>query len=182
MILDTLDNADRYLPLHPAFAPAFHFLRRPDLAELAPGRHAIDGERLFAIVARAPARAREEGQLEVHRRYIDIQYVIAGTDHMGWRALADCTRPSADYDGDKDIRFFTDPPRSWAVTAPGCFCIFFPQDAHLPLVGEGTVHKVVIKVAVEEGAGTGARGCYASATAFSTSWNSFSTTSSSSRS
>ncbi|PIZ99843.1 MAG: YhcH/YjgK/YiaL family protein, partial [Candidatus Levybacteria bacterium CG_4_10_14_0_2_um_filter_35_8] len=28
------------------------------------------------------------------------------------------------------------------------FCIFFPEDAHAPLVGKGQVRKVIFKVAV----------------------------------
>jgi YhcH/YjgK/YiaL family protein len=148
MILDTLANADRYLALHPLFPRAFEFLRNTDLAALAPGRHVIDGEALFAIVEACPGRSRTEAKLECHRRYIDIQLVLEGTDEMGWRSLGECHAPVDDYSVERDIRFFEDTPASWVATPAGSFCIFFPEDAHAPLVSDGLVRKVVVKIAV----------------------------------
>jgi YhcH/YjgK/YiaL family protein len=152
MILDTLARADHYSNLHPLFARAFDFLRSTDLDALAPGRHAIDGEQLFAIVEACAGRSRAEAQLECHRRYIDIQLVLAGVDEMGWKPLADCGRPATDYDAARDIRFFDDAPASWIATPPGSFCLFFPDDAHAPLVSVGTIRKVVLKIALASGA------------------------------
>ena len=148
MILDTLTNVRRYAALHPLFPRAFEFLRSTDLLALAPGRFPIEGDRLRAIVERVPGRRRDEAKLECHRKFIDIQYVLAGSDEMGWRAVHDCREPLADYQPDKDIRFFKDAPASWIVTPPGAFCIFFPEDAHAPLVSAGEIHKVILKVAV----------------------------------
>jgi YhcH/YjgK/YiaL family protein len=148
MILDTLAQADRYLALHPLFARAFEFLRSTDLGALAPGMHTIQDEQLFAIVEACPGRTRAEAKLECHRRYIDIQLVLEGTDEMGWKPLAECVAPVTDYDAARDIRFFNDSPSSWIVTTPGSFCLFFPDDAHAPLVSSGTIRKVVVKVAL----------------------------------
>ncbi|GAB6040584.1 YhcH/YjgK/YiaL family protein [Endothiovibrio diazotrophicus] len=149
MILATLADAARYAPLHPLFAEAFRFLAHPDLAQLPEGRHPIKGERLFAIVAKGAARPREEAPLEVHRRYIDIQYVIAGNDEMGWRPLGDCTDPAGAYDEERDLLFFRDAPRAWFTVRPGDYALFLPGDAHAPMTGSGEIHKVVVKVAVE---------------------------------
>lgn len=148
MILDTLTHADRYAALHPLFPRAFEFLRSTDLLALAPGRFPIEGERLRVIVERAVGRSRDDAKLECHRSYIDIQYVLGGSDEMGWRALDECREPLGDYQIEKDIRFFKDAPTSWIATPPGAFCIFFPEDAHAPLVSAGEIHKVILKVAV----------------------------------
>ncbi len=148
MILDTLAQADRYRALHPLFARAFAFLRSADLQALAPGRHAIQGEQLFAIVEACAGRTRAEAKLECHRRYIDIQLVLQGIDEMGWKPVAACLDPATDYDAGRDIRFFNDAPASWIATPPGAFCLFFPDDAHAPLVGMGMIRKVVVKIAV----------------------------------
>ncbi|MDZ7595010.1 MAG: YhcH/YjgK/YiaL family protein [Thiobacillus sp.] len=148
MILDTLARSDRYSSLHPLFARAFEFLRSTDLLALAPGMHTIQGEQLFAIVEACAGRTRAEAQLECHRRYIDIQLVLEGVDEMGWKPLAECADPATDYDDARDIRFFNDAPASWIATPPGSFCLFFPDDAHAPLVGAGMIRKVVVKIAV----------------------------------
>ena len=148
MILASLAEADRYRTLHPLFARAFEFLRGTDLKALAPGMHTIQGEQLFAIVEACAGRTRAEAKLECHRRYIDIQLVLEGVDEMGWKPLADCRDPATEFDAARDIRFFNDVPASWIATPPGAFCLFFPEDAHAPLVSGGMIRKVVVKIAV----------------------------------
>ena len=149
MIFDTLANADRYAALHPLFPRAIDFLRSTDVRALAPGRYPIEGEHLFAIVEAVAGRSREEAKLECHRRYIDIQLVLEGVDEMGWKPVRDCHEPVADYSEKRDIQFFHDAPASWVATPPDAFCIFFPEDAHAPLVSAGSIRKVVLKIAVE---------------------------------
>lgn len=148
MILDQLDNAHRYLTLHPLFPQAFAFLDGTDLRALAPGRYPVEGERLFAIVEAVAGRKREAARLECHRKYIDIQLVLDGVDEMGWKPVRDCREPVGDYSAERDIRFFRDAPAAWIATHPGSFCVFFPEDAHAPLVSAGSLRKVVLKIAV----------------------------------
>lgn len=147
MIFSTLANAGRYAALHPLFLRVFEYIRNTDLLALAPGRYPIVGDDLFAIVEHVPGRTRAEAKLECHRRYIDIQLVLEGEDEMGWKALAECHNPVNDYSAEKDIRFFHDAPASWIATPPGHFCIFFPEDAHAPLVSTGNIRKVIFKIA-----------------------------------
>ena len=149
MILATLAEADRYAALHPLFSRAFEFLRNTDLKTLAPGKHDVQGEQLFAIVEACDGRTRAEAKLECHRRYIDIQLVLEGVDEMGWKPVAACVDPATDYAAARDIRFFNDTPSNWIATPPGAFCLFFPEDAHAPLVGQGRIRKVVMKIAVQ---------------------------------
>ena len=148
MIFSTISQSDRYAALHPLFPRAFEYTRNTDLLTLAPGRYPIVGEQLFVIVENVSGRTRAEAKLECHRRYIDIQLVLEGLDEMGWKALADCVDPVSDYSAEKDIRFFHDAPASWIATPPGAFCIFFPEDAHAPLVSAGQIRKVIFKIAL----------------------------------
>lgn len=148
MIFSALSQAGRYAALHPLFSRAFGFIRDNDLHALAPGRYPVEGEQLFAIVEQAPGKPREQARLECHRRYIDIQLVLDGSEEMGWKPLADCLNPVSDYSEEKDIRFFHDAPASWIAVPPEHFCVFFPEDAHAPLVSAGEVRKVIFKIAV----------------------------------
>jgi YhcH/YjgK/YiaL family protein len=152
MILDTIANAERYAALHPLFPQAFEYIRNTDLLALAPGRCPIVGKDLFAIVEQVAGRAREAAKLECHRKYIDIQLVLDGVDEMGWKPLADCHNPVSDYRVEKDIQFFHDTPAAWIATPPGAFCIFFPEDAHAPLVSTQNIRKVIFKIAVQASA------------------------------
>lgn len=149
MILDRLENAEKYYAMHRDFEKAFSFLRKSDLAELPADRYTIDGDRVFCIISKNPGRTRAEAKLEAHRKYIDIQYVIAGADEMGWKPISACTRVDTPYDADKDIAFFKDEPEKWTEVPAGSFAIFFPEDAHAPMVGSDEIHKAVLKVAVK---------------------------------
>ena len=151
MILDVLENTDRYLALNRGFEKAFRFLLRTDLKALPVERYDIEGESIYAMVSKEPGRRREDAQLETHEKYIDIQLVLAGTDDMGWKAKGACSHPAGDFDGEKDVQFFTDAPDAWLSVGSGAFAIFFPEDAHMPLISEGELHKVVVKVAVDQG-------------------------------
>ncbi len=151
MILDVLGQAHRYFPLNKGFEKAFAFLRRSDLKDLPEGRYGIDGERIYAVVSKGPGRGKEDALLEVHERYIDIQLVLEGPEEMGWKPKSLCRQPSDEYDPGKDIRFFLDEPDAWISVRSGSFAVFFQEDAHLPLISEGEIHKVIVKVAADQG-------------------------------
>lgn len=148
MILDTLQNVPRHASLHPGFAEAFAFLQRADLVALPAGRVEVIGKRVFAIVGKDEGKGRERARLEAHRKYIDIQFVVSGDEWIGWRDLKTCRESGLGYSAEKEIEFYTATPTKWFRVPPGSFAIFFPEDAHAPLAGEGPVHKVVMKVAV----------------------------------
>ena len=148
MILARLEQADCCLPLHGDFPAAIAFLRGQQLSDLPQGRIEIAGA-MHAVVTRSPLRRRSEAHLEAHRRFIDIQCVIAGVEEMGWKSRPQCRDLHSPYDAGKDIEFFSDTPDSYVTVHAGEFVIFFPSDAHAPLIGSGEVHKVVVKVPLQ---------------------------------
>ena len=109
----------------------------------------MDGARLYAMVIRQPGRGHDGAKVETHRNYIDIQFVAAGVDEMGWMPAAACTQPAGEYNPGKDVALFTDMPPVWFAVPAGSFAIFFPDDAHAPMGGQGEQFKVVMKVAVD---------------------------------
>ncbi|MFP4250608.1 MAG: YhcH/YjgK/YiaL family protein [Armatimonadota bacterium] len=149
MIIDRLENADRYNPLHSGFAAAFEALREIDFESVPDGTQEIDGDRLTMNVIRSQAKRMEDVWLEVHRRYIDIQYLISGEEQFGWQLADDCEMPMGEYNAEKDTIKYEDIPEGWFPLLPGAFAIFFPEDAHAPMLGEGPINKVVLKVAVD---------------------------------
>jgi YhcH/YjgK/YiaL family protein len=148
MILDALAEWRRYASVHPDFPRAFEFLQRPDLASLAPGRHAVDGDRVYVLIDDRSGRGREGARLEAHRAYLDVQLTIEGHEEIGWRPLAGCQRPAGAFDTSRDIGLFDDRPDTWLAVPPGQFAVFFPSDAHAPLGGHGALRKAIVKVAV----------------------------------
>lgn len=148
MILSSLSQSERYAALHPLFAKAFEYIRATDLYALPPGRYPVDGDELIAIVEHVQGRTLEAARLEAHRRYIDIQLVLEGDEAMGWKPLSDCLNPVSEHSVERDIRFFYDAPASIVPVPEDHFCIFFPEDAHAPLIGTGAIRKVIFKISV----------------------------------
>ena len=149
MILDRLENADAYASLNPHFSAAFEFLRRPDLAALAEGRHEVAGDAVYAVVAKGTGRTPEEALLETHDLYIDIQFVLEGTDTIGWKARKNLGPATEAPDPRNDVTFYADAPTAWTSVGPGEFGIYFPEDGHMPMISDGHLHKVIMKVAVK---------------------------------
>jgi YhcH/YjgK/YiaL family protein len=149
MILDVVANEERLAKVHPGFGPALEYLRRTNLSQLPEGRQEIDGSRLYALVIRGQGKGQKGAKLEAHRRYIDIQYSITGSDVIGWKPTATCRDPEQAYDEQKDLQFFRDAADSWVTIPEGSFGIYLPEDAHAPAAAEGPLHKIVVKVAVD---------------------------------
>jgi YhcH/YjgK/YiaL family protein len=149
MILDRLENLDLVAGAHAGIAPALAWLRSVDTSKLAPGRHEIDGDRLYAIIDEKPGRGTSGARLEVHHRYIDLQIALVGTDLIGWRPTERCRRPAEPYNADRDIARFADEPEVWLPVVPGDVGVFFPTDGHAPLGADGPLRKLIIKVAAE---------------------------------
>ena len=148
MILDCLEQANRYYKLHPQFKSAFEFLQKTDLKKLKTGRHLIKKNALFAIAERRPGKGKKAAKFEAHHKYIDIQVAVTGTDVIGWKPYHKCKRIEKKYSPENDIEFFSDNPNVWFNLNPKTFAIFFPEDAHAPLATKANLFKVIIKVAV----------------------------------
>ena len=149
MILDSLASLPKYAQLNPRFAKVLDFVRRANLDMLPVGRHEIEGDAVYVLVVETDLRKRNDALLEAHRRYIDVQVVLTGTETMGWTPLALCSRVNKPYAEPSDIEFYDDDASAWIPVRPGQMAIFFPQDAHAPLVGDGRVRKLIFKVLVD---------------------------------
>jgi biofilm protein TabA len=148
LILDTLNNADKYASLHPRFAKAFEFIRQQNLDSIEPGKYPIDGTDLHASVSLKPGYNRSEAKFEAHNNYIDIQVCPQGTEEMGWRARASCVEEKEPYNAEKDVVFYKDKPDTYFNLKAGQFVIFYPEDVHAPMIGSGDIKKLVVKVKI----------------------------------
>jgi YhcH/YjgK/YiaL family protein len=149
MIFDILANANRYASVHPLFAECFAFLKNTDLAALPVGRQPLGSSGCTAMVSEAAPKTKESSRLEGHRAFIDIQYMVAGGEVIGYLPRADCTEKSND--AANDFQELQGAPE-YLTLRPGCFAIYFPDDGHQPGIGTGAhtgpIRKIVIKVPV----------------------------------
>lgn len=150
MIVDSIKNCEAYYGSHIRFKDAFDFIRKAVDENLPVGNYEIDGKNLFAFIQEYETKLPEESAFEGHRNYIDIQYIISGTEVM---MVADISKMKESCDYKEDIVFFEDYKKSsTCVIEEGEYGIFFPWDTHKPGLCFGgkpeKVRKIVVKVRI----------------------------------
>jgi len=152
LIIDLLPN-HRLYPLGPAWREAFAFLRDAG-PELAAGKYPLRGDRMFAIVMDYLTQPAATGELETHRRYLDIQMLLLGREAVVCHFVPDL-QILQPYDPARDVELYLVPvaARTRIILNPGHFLALFPNDAHMPCLclkhTPEPVRKIVVKVAVE---------------------------------
>lgn len=146
MVVDILENLEKYASLNPLFAQAIEFLRSTNLNALEVGKTELKGNDLVVNVQQTAPKTREQAKLETHNVFIDIQIPLSGTEVMGYTAAKDCEPADAPYNVEKDITFFEGLVNDYITLKPGMFAIFFPQDGHAPGITPTGVKKIVVKI------------------------------------
>ena len=150
MIVDTIKNAHKYFSVHPLFEKAFEYIQATDLNTVEMGKYEIDGDNLKAIFSNKDGMTAEAStsKFECHDKHIDIQLCIHGVEQMGWKPREDCENENGGYNPEKDVQLYNEEPDMFFQLTDGQFAIFFPEDVHAPMIGEGPIKKLVIKVKI----------------------------------
>lgn len=130
---------------------ALTFLKSANLAELPKGKQELEGEHVFISVDEYTSKNMEDTRYEVHKKYLDIQYVIKGKEVMGLTTL-DKGEISVPYDETKDITFYKYDGGEYLTVTPNNFVVFFPEDVHRPCIKADTnsvVKKIVVKIKMQ---------------------------------
>lgn len=149
MIIDNIKNLKNYTFPNSRIVRALEIIRDTDFSELEDRTYEVDGSILYFFIQSYPTRPANPTP-EAHRKYIDIQYMISGTECMGVAQLEDMTE-EVSANPQKDIWFYHGPMDSVTVSE-GMFTVFFPNDAHAPCVsppeGPNDVRKCVFKILI----------------------------------
>lgn len=149
MIIDTLDNAAKYSSVHPLFAKAFEFLYSIDLKNVEVGKYEISEGLNYVVVEKEGMTAEEStAKFECHNKHIDIQLCIRGKEKLGWKPRNDCKSLKAEYNAEKDVLFYNDSPDTFFELSDNQFVIFFPEDVHAPMIADGIIKKLIVKVRI----------------------------------
>ncbi|QCV78140.1 YhcH/YjgK/YiaL family protein [Enterobacter ludwigii] len=137
-----------------AIEKALDFLRTTDFTALAPGVVDIDGRNIFAQVLDLTTQTWDENRPEVHRRYLDIQFLAWGEEKIGVAIDTGNNEISETLLEQRDIIFYHGSENeSFIEMTPGTYAIFFPQDVHRPACIKNkasAIRKIVVKVAISE--------------------------------
>lgn len=148
MILSTLQDCGRFEVLHPLFKKAFDYVKSHNLLDAPLGRIEVEGDALFINNSNPECVKPEKQVLEVHRKYIDIHVLLEGEETVGWKPLSDCRNEIKSYNEDEDCALYDEQAATYFKMQPGQILIVWPEDAHAPVIGEGKIRKLIIKVKI----------------------------------
>lgn len=135
-----------------AIETALDFLRTTDFRALPPGVVEIDGKNIFAQIIDLTTRPKEEIRPEVHRQYLDIQFLAWGEEKIGLAIDTGNNVISESLLTERDIIFYHHSENEFFFDmVPGSYAIFFPQDVHRPGCNKSSatpIRKIVVKVAL----------------------------------
>lgn len=146
MVVDKLENLEKYVSLNPLFAQAVEYLKSTDLDAHEIGKITLKEGELMVNFSQTRPKTKEEAKLETHNQFIDIQIPLSGVEVMGYTPRTDL--PEEEYNAEKDITFYKGLAKDYLTITPGMFAIFFLQDGHAPGVTSDGVKKVIVKVRV----------------------------------
>lgn len=147
--VNAIDFHEQYSKNKEQWDAMFRWLQETDLLAIPGGKHPIEGTTLVVSVEDSKNGPLEKRQSESHRKKIDFQYAVKGTERFGIidheTSVPNCEyKPDVihyDYDASK-ARFYD--------STPDKFFLFFPEDWHIAKINNDTdnqdIRVIVVKV------------------------------------
>ena len=149
MIVGNIHNLDAWLPEE--LRQAIEHIKAHVTDATEKGKHDIDGDRLFYLIAEDMTEPFAQRRAEYHERYLDIQILLKGQEGMTF-STQPAGAPETDWLADKDIAFLPEGVQEKTVVLnEGDFVVFYPGEVHKPLCAVGApalVRKAVVKMQV----------------------------------
>lgn len=149
MIYGNISQLDKFPFLHPNIRKGLEFAASHNMASYEKGRHDICGDTIYFNIAEYTTAPAQEKQYEAHEAYIDIHYMIRGTERINVAFVSAMTQgiyePEADYlpvDGRATAS---------VIMKEGDFLICYPEDGHEPGIqvdAPMAIRKAIFKVAL----------------------------------
>jgi beta-galactosidase beta subunit len=147
MIIESLDQFKKYLPLHPLFPQTYEFLNLVQQQGFPDGDFPLDGHRCIATVVSGDQEP--AGLLAAHRQHITVHYVVSGRDCVGWKPMSTCDIVVTEYESEHDKISYGDPSMTSIDLHQNYVGVFFPYDAYALLPCNDFVKRVIVKLAID---------------------------------
>jgi len=129
---------------------AVRHLRDTDFEKLPAGNYDLRGKDIYVQVIDLTTKAPSELRPEVHRQYVDVQFLCRGRERIGVADDTGNNEIAEEHFAERDICFYRGMENETTLEmVPGSFAIFFPWDVHRPgcaADGPQPIRKVVVKV------------------------------------
>lgn len=136
--IDVQTFYEQYMKAPEMWDSIFMWLASVDPLKMEPSNNAMQWSHAYVKVLNQDLRTPEWGQWEQHRRTIDLQWDVTGSERYHMTHSPQCLVPKNEYNEKKDVQNFTW-DRKQIPTAEQClvldsdpqhFYLFFPNDIH----------------------------------------------------
>ncbi len=144
MIIDHVDRLMEYKDLLPNLKEGLDAIRA--LPEAKVGRYEFDGG--YFMVQQGQTKPIQEGTFEAHRKYIDVQMILEGSEELAWEDIR-ALKTVIPYNPEKDAERLNGNHEHVMKISKGMFYAAFPWDAHQPVAHTDqpqTFTKIVLKL------------------------------------
>ncbi|GIP28513.1 hypothetical protein J23TS9_36430 [Paenibacillus sp. J23TS9] len=138
--------------IHPLLRQVIDVLDQTDFDSLEEGRYELNGSDIYLTLSGLESLDPIGSRAEKHELFIDIHYLVGGSECIGWKAHSD-EDVAREIRPGQDISLYESTGAEQLLELePGMYAVFFPTDVHRPglrgkhgIMGE-PIKKVVVKV------------------------------------
>lgn len=147
MIIDQIDNIKFYNSIIKNLDNALAAIKSQE-ESMEAGRYEFEGG--FFMVQKGETKPMEEGFFEAHRKYIDIQIILRGSEEVAWSEIRDL-KTEIPYNEKKDAEYLSGSFNHTMLMTEGMFYVAYPHDGHRPVrhtTNQQSYTKIVVKLPV----------------------------------
>ena len=147
--VNAIDFYEQYSKNKEQWNAMFRWLEETDLLAIPGGKHPIEGTTLVVSVEDSQNGPIEKRQSESHRKKIDFQYAVKGTERFGIIDHETST-PNCEYKPDVIHYDYDQSKAKFYDSTPDKFFLFFPEDWHIAKINNDTddqdIRVIVVKL------------------------------------
>ena len=143
---------DKYASIKELTPSGYDFVNKALQNGVENGKYPLE-DGAYAAVSEYETKPMATAKFEAHRKFIDVQLILSGSEIIGVAPTSSLTECIGEYNPDKDVEFFAASGDFEKLElSAGDFAILYPEDAHMPGVHKDTpaaIKKIVLKVPVK---------------------------------
>ncbi len=150
MITDHISNYDLYKGINEKVDQAIAYIKNTNFENLVKNTYKVDGEELFFNLLEYETKDAEDRFWESHKKYIDLHYILEGTEFIGYEQF-ERMNIKEEYNTADDYYLLEGSLHSKVRLQKGDFMICFPNDVHMTAIKVDEpekVRKIVFKVKI----------------------------------
>ncbi|MCQ6281540.1 YhcH/YjgK/YiaL family protein [Bacillus sp. EB600] len=150
MITDHISNYDLYKGINEKVDQAIAYIKSTNFENLVKNTYKVDREELFFNLLEYETKDAENRFWESHKKYIDLHYILEGTEFIGYEQF-ERMNIKEEYNTADDYYLLEGSLHSKVRLQKGDFMICFPNDVHMTVIKVDEpekVRKIVFKVKI----------------------------------